>query len=203
MEIAATKTRTTKSRKIPAALIYERLNGKDLYYKGYREVIKGVKTREEIMGSSSLQAAIVTYLLRLIFSEIDWKTFNVLTSEPGLHIDTGNNLSGDILIYENSVLTPDKINKKYATVPAFIHLEVDVRADMETMDDVEYISNKINRLFAFGTQKVIWVFTTSQRVLVATPNADWVWIDWDKDVEIMNSIFFSVGKFLDKQGIVV
>ncbi|CAN5722797.1 hypothetical protein BH10BAC3_BH10BAC3_26040 [soil metagenome] len=203
MEIAATKPRTTKSRKIPAALIYERLNGKDLYYKGYREVIKGVKTREEIMGSSSLQAEIIFQLLRILFSSLDLKRYKVYTNEPGLHIDTGNNLSGDILIYENSVLTPDKINKKYSTVPAFIHLEVDVMADMETMDDVEYISNKINRLFAFGTQKVIWVFTTSQRVLVATPNADWVWIDWDKDVEIMNGIFFSVGKFLDEQGIVV
>ena len=201
MEVKEKNTGIRRSRKIPQALVYERLNGVDLYYKGYKEVLKGTKTKEEIVGSSSLQAAIITFVLRVIFNNIDWNKFNVLTNEPGLHIDKGSNLSGDILIYENTVLTPDKITNRYATVPALIHLEVDISADLEATSDVQYIANKINLLLEFGTQKVIWIFTGSRRVLIATPNADWVWINWDKDVAIMNGISFCVGKFLSDQGI--
>jgi hypothetical protein len=43
------------AKKIPLALIYEIIDGKPIYYKGYREVIAGTKTIEEIMGASTLQ----------------------------------------------------------------------------------------------------------------------------------------------------
>ena len=37
-------------RKVPDALIYEIMDGKPIYRKGYREVLSGKKTIEEIMG---------------------------------------------------------------------------------------------------------------------------------------------------------
>lgn len=203
MEVQSRKSIVRKKRKVPEALVYERLNGKDLYYKGYKEVINGTKTKEEIMGSSSLQAEIIFQLLRILFSSVDFSRYKIYTNEPGLHIDKGNNLCGDILIYESSKLTPDKINTKYATVSALIQLEVDISADLEFSGDMQYITSKINRLFDFGTAKVIWIFTASQRVLIATPNADWLWVNWDKDVEIMDDIHFCVGRFLNEQGIVL
>ncbi len=36
-----------RKRKVPAYLIYETLNGKPLYYKGYKEVIRGQVGKEQ------------------------------------------------------------------------------------------------------------------------------------------------------------
>lgn len=55
LEIAA-------SQPIPSYLIYETLNGRPLYRKGYKEVLAKRKTPGEIMGCSDIQAIIVSAL---------------------------------------------------------------------------------------------------------------------------------------------
>ena len=45
--------------KIPAYLIAEQLDDYIFYYKGYKEVMRGEKTLEDIMGSSVLQFMIL------------------------------------------------------------------------------------------------------------------------------------------------
>ena len=61
MTISQQKTPST-SRKIPKSLIYEQWGGKIYYRKGYKEIVKGLKTCDEIMGSSSLQSLLVGYI---------------------------------------------------------------------------------------------------------------------------------------------
>jgi hypothetical protein len=56
----------TPSRKIPDYLIYEIMDGKPIYYRGYRDVLAGRKTLEEIRGRGSLPALIVSYLAGFI-----------------------------------------------------------------------------------------------------------------------------------------
>lgn len=63
-------------RNVPAHLVYEIMDGKPLYHKGYREAIAGTKTYEEIIGASSLQSVIVSYFSRFIFSF--WMMTNIL-----------------------------------------------------------------------------------------------------------------------------
>lgn len=43
-----------RSRKIPSNLIREKLRGKPLHYRGYKDVLNGTKQIEEITDSSSL-----------------------------------------------------------------------------------------------------------------------------------------------------
>jgi len=50
------------AKNIPSVLIHEIINGKPLYRKGYREVLAKTKKIEDIIGSSSLQAFLITYL---------------------------------------------------------------------------------------------------------------------------------------------
>ena len=49
--------------KIPANLIYEMVNGKPIYYKGYKDYLKGDKNIVEVMGSSKLQSFLVAELI--------------------------------------------------------------------------------------------------------------------------------------------
>ena len=59
------------AKKIPSYLIYEIWDGKPIYYKGYEDVVNGIKTKEEIMGASALQSFIVSYVVSIILKQID------------------------------------------------------------------------------------------------------------------------------------
>lgn len=74
-------------RKVPDALVYETIDGQPLYYRGYKEVMSGKKTIEEIMGSGSLQAVLVAYVNRILIKNLDEETYWIFTNELGVHID--------------------------------------------------------------------------------------------------------------------
>ncbi len=186
--------------KIPESLIYEIMDGKPIYRKGYRDVLSGKKTLDEITGASTLQSVIVAYLVIQIGKFIDDDLYFVLTGESGVHIDHRNNLANDIAIYDQTVLTPAKISKKYADVPPQIALEVDIEADVAEMTKTGYLYKKTRKLFDFGVQKIIWVLTDAQVVMIATPERIET-VNWDKDVEIMDGHVFNIGAYLAKKGI--
>jgi hypothetical protein len=48
---------------------------------------------------------------------------------------------------------------------------------------------------------LIWFFTTSQRVLIARLNEDWIFGDWHRDIEIWDGLKINVGQYLAKRGI--
>ncbi|RCR69385.1 Uma2 family endonuclease [Larkinella punicea] len=189
-------------RKIPDYLICEVLDGKPLYYRGYEDVMAGKKTLEEIMGSSSLQALLISYLAKIIFSFIDDEKYFVLISEPGVHLDNRDNLSNDIGIYDQAILTPAKISKKYTDVPPKIVIEVDISIAISELTETGYIYKKTGKLLGFGVEKIIWVLTEAQVVMVATKESIETF-SWDKNIELMDGQEFNIGAFLAKKGIVV
>jgi hypothetical protein len=190
-----------KISKVPTYLVKEILDEMPVYYKGYKAVVRKEKTLEDIMGASGLQIFIVRYLFRLLDRNLDENLFYVFTGEGGLHLDKGNNLSGDVLVFEKSTLTPNLIDTHYLNIPPLIDIEVDVEIDNSTFSDFEYIQKKTKKLLEFGTQKVIWILTKTKTIIVAEPNKDWLMIDWAKDVKVMNEIHFNIQNHLIKEGI--
>lgn len=189
---------------IPSYLIYEVLDGKPVYYKGYRDVLAKTKTLEEIMGSSVLQSVIIDYLLRACYAVFDASVFRILTNELGSHLSNKNNLSNDIAIFEKSLLTPKKITTKYANVPAKIVFEVDLDGELgleEAFTEHEYIHTKVQKMLDFGVEKVFWITTKTQKVLLATPGQNWEIIDWNKDIELFRGHTFNIGQYLKDEGI--
>jgi hypothetical protein len=51
---------------IPKSLIYEMVDGKPIYYRGYQEYLSGEKQLEELIGSSHIQSFIVTRLVIML-----------------------------------------------------------------------------------------------------------------------------------------
>lgn len=187
-------------KRVPDALIYEIMDGVPIYRKGYRDVLSGKKTIEEITGASTLQSVIVSHLMKIIFTFLDEDMYFVLTGEPGVHIDHRNNLANDIAIHDQTVLTPAKISKKYADVPPLIAIEIE--ADVADMTETGYLYKKTHKLFDFGVQKLIWVLTDAQVVMIATPERIET-VSWNKDVEIMDGHLFNIGAYFAKKGITV
>lgn len=196
------RTAPKPRKRVPDALIYEIMDGKPIYRKGYRDVLSGKKTIDEIMGASTLQSVIVAHIMKIVFTFLDEDKYFVLAGEPGVHIDHRNNLANDVAIYDQAVLTPAKISKKYADVPPQIAIEIDVEADTSDMTESGYIYKKTQKLFNFGVQKLIWILTDAQVVIIATPEHIET-VNWNKDVEIMDGHVVNIGVYLTKKGISV
>ncbi|MER0442426.1 Uma2 family endonuclease [Emticicia sp. W12TSBA100-4] len=187
------------AKKIPASLIYEVIDGKPIYYKGYREVLGGTKKSSEIMGASTLQNMIIQYMLRILFRNLDEKKYHILTNEQGLHLEKKTNLSADIAIFETSKLPLKAADKHYASVPPKIQIEVDIDADIENFEFPEaYINLKTDKLLAFGVEKVIWVISESKKVMIATKDENWQIANWHQDIEVIEGISFNIGQYLQE-----
>ncbi len=186
-------------RKIPEYLVWEVLDGQPLYRRGYKDVLRKLKTFEEIMGTSSYQSLISDYIIKILHRQLDDEKYDVLASEIGVHLTHRNNLSNDIAIYP--LLSADKITKKYTNFPAKIVIEIDIDIDPSTIKDIDYLNRKTQKLLDFGVEKVIWVLTSIKKVMVATSNKPWLMVEWTQDIEILDEISFNIQAFLDKRGI--
>jgi hypothetical protein len=197
--------KTTKSgkRAIPAYLVREVIDGIPFYYRGYRQALNKTKTLEELMSDSGLQFFLKLYLYDLLSARLDRKKYRVGAGELGFHPNFKNNMGLDVVVFDRKVLTPDKINTKFVEVPARLVVEVDVNVELPERDSdlfQEYVIRKIRRLFAFGTEKVVWIFTKSQKVFSATPDAPWQVYDWDKDVELIDGVAMNLAAYVEQEG---
>jgi hypothetical protein len=141
-----------KAKDIPHYLIYEIMDGKPIYYEGFREVLSNKKTFEEIMGSSRLQARIVAVIVKDLNIRLS-DDFEALSNEFGIHLNHKNNLCGDIGIFESSQFLESMDEDKYFDIPPKIVIEVDTKAAFEFIDDGEYYHNKTQKLLDFGVEK--------------------------------------------------
>ncbi len=190
-------------RKIPEEFIYEIMDGKPIYYKGYKDAIKNHLTAEEIMGCSSLQSELIIFILDIILSQYDRKKYKIHSNESGLQLGYKDTLAGDILIYDKAVMTAEKITNKYSNVPPKYVIEIDTSADLSESSFIEYLTRKTEKLFEFGTERVFWIITASQKIIIAQPNEDWLIKTWHKEIELFDGISVNIGKYLDDEGIKV
>ena len=184
---------------IPARLIREVLNGKPLYYKGYREVLQHRATPEEIMGSSDLQSIIVGILYGSLWNKIDRKQYRLVTSEAGLHLSRGNNLSADIAIFDKASLPA--LKGKYFDVPPKVMIEVDIRIDWDESSEVNYVLEKSQVLFDFGVERLLWVLTASRKVIILQPGQDAVITNWSNNVPVLDGCVLNIQTLLDEEEI--
>lgn len=194
----------SSQRHIPAYLVREIIDGIPFYYQGYRAVMNKTKTLEEVMSDSGLQAILKDFIGDLLKAGLDRKKWRVIAGEIGNHLGHRHNLGLDVVVFDKSVLTPDKITTQFVEVPATLVVEIDVNVELpDPKSDLfqEYVVRKIRSLFHFGTEKVVWVFTKSRMVISATPETPWQFYPWDQEVELMGGVRMNVQRFLEEEGI--
>lgn len=187
--------------KVPDYLVKEVIEGKPVYYKGYKSVLRKEKTLEEIMGISSLQSIILWYLSRIVLGSknIDDRKYFVFTGESGLHIERNSNFSGDILVYERTKNL--FFDNHYFNIPPIINIEIDIDIDNSNFSDFEYVQYKTKSLLNFGVKKVIWILSKTRQILVAEGNSAWILYDWSENIEVLNNITFNIAQFIEEEGI--
>lgn len=186
---------------IPAYLAYEEIDGEAIPYKGYRDVLAGKKQTEEIMGSSSIQAAVVYAIGLFLGINIDRKKYLITSNESGLHLGLGDNLANDIAIFDRQDI---KLDKKYFNIAPKMVVEVDSKADLSDTSyetEKEYFIKKSQKMLDFGVEKVVWVLTESRKVLITTSGQDWLIVDFDRDIPLLDDCVLNVARLLAEEDI--
>ena len=196
------RTRRASTRRIPPALIYETWQGKPVYYKGYRYVLVGKKTIEEVMSCSDLQGVLVSLLTIHVGSHVNRKKYLLATNEVGIHLALNDNLGNDLVIFEKEKI--GKLKGKYFDIPPKVVIEVDIKADVADFPDREdgYIIEKSQKLLDFGVEKVLWIVTGKQKVYVIDRNdPTWYIINWSENIALLDDCVLNVKQLLDDEEI--
>ncbi len=176
--------------------VYEVVRGKPVFYKGYQEFILLTKQPQE-MGSSSLQSRLITLLILLLGKKGIAEKFDLFTSELGILLSKNNSRCLDLAIYEkNEVL----IDKHYSKIPPKVVIEVDIDADLSNYENdvMSYYQEKTTDLLNFGVERVIWIFTESKNVVVATQKSPWEIYQLGDTVNIIDDCNFCLKELIEK-----
>lgn len=184
---------------IPKALIYEEIDGKPIYYRGYQDVLNKKNTPEGIMGSSSLQVKLAQLILRYLFTKLDADKWEIFPGEAGMHLSKGNNLATDIAIYSAEQLKDYTFDVKYFEIAPKVIIEIDTKADLNVIQWEIYLKQKNHKLLEWGVERIIWVLTASEQVILVEPNQDWRTRDWNKPVEIVEGFEIVIETLLQKK----
>ena len=197
MEDTATATMPTPSakpaQKIPDALVYEMAGGKPIYYKGYRDVLNKTSNLESVMAESSLQIWLKTRLANLLLALLEPKGYEVVNGELGLLLGNGKSRGADVAIYRSEDFP---LSGKFLSNPPEIIIEVDIQADLEDQTELDYIIEKIEDYLRFGVKKVIWIFTSARKIMLAEPGQPWLTVNWDTTIETLEGASFNLDEML-------
>jgi hypothetical protein len=188
----------TRSRKavIPEALIYEMVHGEPVYYKGYQDMIQGKKPLEDIMESSYLQSLIISRLVRFLLTCLP-DIYEVLTNEIGLQFSKKHWRAADIAIYHKEQLRTVPLQNTYIDIPPKVVFEIDTKADVgQFTTSADYYYTKTDELLEFGVEKVIWIFTDAQKIMIAEPKHDWVVSNWDQAFHVFDDMYVNVSQMI-------
>ena len=94
----AKEKRDERRERLLKLLTYEVVDGRPIYYRGYKDVLAGKKTPEEVMGSSYLQGKLIAALVGELYSRLGGK-YAVVTNELTLVLKKGTYRSVDIALF--------------------------------------------------------------------------------------------------------
>ena len=190
------------------SMIYEMDEGTPIYYRGYRQVLNGAKSPEQIMGSSILRSLVIKLIQEFLDRQLG-QTHKALSNEIGIQYKKQSWRNVDIAVYSMKELSRNrrKIADKYASFPPDMVFEIDTKADLEPDKNlVAYAFRKTQQLLDFGVQLVVWIFTADEKFIIARPGQRWEIGNWNENIEIQSGLMLNISsliadfeKQLDKQ----
>ena len=181
---------------IPDTLIYEVVKGRPIYYRGYREVLNGTKNLEEIKLESALKCWLKAQIINCLYGLIQQGHYEIFTSKLGLNLPESTKRGADLAIYKSDAL---EINEFFANLPPEIIIEIDVAIDTEKQSEMDYVHEKIDDYLNFGVKKIVWIFTKTQKVIIADKSLPWLTYNWDKEIELLEETSFNLNKIMESK----
>ena len=125
-------------------------------------------------------------------------TLEVLTNEVGLQLAKNAWRASDIVIISKEKAKAQKQVDKYLSIPPDVVIEIDIKADLSELEnETSYFHKKTDQLLEFGVQKVIWIFTDAQKVMIAEQQRSWQTFDWEQTFEVIENIEVNIKSLID------
>lgn len=189
--------RGTQVADLPKYLIYEMDDGHPIYYQGYQEVLEKTKTIDQIMGSSVLQALLIE-LIKDYLKPLFGSTYTILANEIGIQFSAGSWRNADIAVFNKQKLLQAGIQDKYASIAPKLVIEIDTKAALQDLPHPEqYYHHKTDQLLDFGVEQVLWIFTSTEKFMLAEKGKRWETGNWEEDILLDGSINLNVKQLLD------
>lgn len=187
---------------IQSELIFEEIDGKPLFYKGYKLVLEGKNEPESIMGSSFIQSLIVSIVCSYLKEILTGYPYWVVSNEVGLHLSEGNNLANDIAVFDKGVIK-DVFSENYVSVAPRIAIEVDTKIESEDIpNSTDYIFLKSDKLIEFGVERVFWILTGSRKIFMTDQSRKWTIHQWDETLPVFDDHKICLNDLLKKEGVI-
>ena len=184
---------------IPDTLVYEMQNGEPVYYAGYRDYLNGIKPIEEIRTSSLIQSMIISRLMFILQLNLS-DEYEVLTNELGIQFEKKAWRAADMAIVKTADIEQVETKNKYLRFAPEIVIEIDTKAELSDLKNpLNYYQEKTDELLAFGIKKVVWIFSETEKVMVARAGEKWEISNWTEDIEIMDDVVVNITKLLKKR----
>lgn len=189
-------------KEIPKILIYEEFDGHPIYRKGYKDYVLGLKKIAEInKGTSALQAFITGSIIKYLNRTLPESYFTA-SCELGLHVAKNSNFSADVAIFREGRFQVGFHSTAYTDIPPDVVIEVDIKVDESEyfQSEEDYYYKKTERLLQWGVGRVIWVLSSSRRILVADNLQKWEIVSWDLPIAIIDGHEMNLWDLMLKNG---
>lgn len=141
------------------------------------------------MGSSFLQGQLVAFIVSILMSALDLRRYVVVTNEAGFIYAPKNWRILDIAVFEKERVKKELFSKKYVKTAPKVVIEVDTKAELKASDDIlAYVTEKTDDLLNAGVEKVIWILTESENILIAEPDKQWIVARWRDTIPLLEDI---------------
>ena len=145
-----------------------------------------------------MQSDIITKLVILLGINLS-KKFKVLTNEVGLQFSTNSWRSADIAILEKEKIKDQTNLNKYLEIAPDVVIEIDIKASLSEIQNTSgYFHKKTDQLLDFGVKKVVWIFTDSQKVMIAEKNRPWQTFNWGLPFKIIEKIEVNIKELIEE-----
>ena len=196
-EVKRNKLSKEEKRQLLKILTYEKVNGKPIYYRNYKKVLKGELPPEAVMGSGGLQAYLIILLLKFLLKRLDERKYIVLSNELGFLYKKGSWRNLDIALFEREKVKPYLLEDKLIPVPPKVVIEIDTKADLSKYCCLEeYVQEKTQDLLDAGVEKVIWIFTKTKKVMIAERNKKWFIQNWNEPFEVFKNLTINLEELI-------
>ncbi len=187
-----------KLKPIPDYLIYEMDDGKPIYYRGYKDVLNGEKTFEGIIGNGLLHCLLLSLIRNSIHPKLN-KKYSLLSSQLGISMDEKNWRLANMTIFNKKELLKCDFKDEYIKISPKIVIELDTKAHFENASDVDYyFQHKTDQLLNFGVEKVIWIYTRTEKFIIAEKDKRWETANWTEDLEVMDGIMMNIPQLIEQ-----
>ena len=188
------KEQTIQSETIPKALIYEMVNSQPIYYRDWQDVLKGEKTIEQVRSSRFITSYLIGEIVAATHIALR-KKYILGSNEAGLKFKKGDWRAADVCLWTKASLKGTPLHDHYSQIIPEIVIEVDTKADLLT--NPNYYFDKTKHLHKNGVRRVLWIFTSSEQVMIAVKGENWTVQDWSESVEVADGFMLNVKELID------